>query len=289
MMLKITDVRVLPGDCAFLLDDGRTAVLYDTGFGFTGARMVQNIQRMLGNRPLDYILLTHSHYDHVLGACHIAKAYPGVKIIAGEYVQKIFAKPTARATMHALDRSAARKEGMADYEDLSDQLRVDIVVRDGDEIACGDMKFEVVGLPGHTKCSVGFYMKENRLLLGTETLGVYLGDGVYLPSYLVGYQMTLDSFAKAAALDFDSLLIPHYGVVSGEAARDFLSGSERAARSTAEKICEIFAAGGTKEDAFAWFKETIYIESVRPAYPIEAFNLNTGILMDLVRRELMGK
>ena len=68
-------------------------------------------------------------------------------------------------------------------------------------------RFEVVGLPGHTKCSVGFYMRENRLLLGTETLGVYLGDGVYLPSYLVGYQMTMDSFARARALEIDSLLI----------------------------------------------------------------------------------
>ena len=289
MELKITDVRVLPGDCAFLLDNGRTTVLYDTGFGFTGAQMARNIQSALGDRPLDYILLTHSHYDHVLGACHIAKVYPGVKIVAGEYVQKIFAKPTARATMRALDRSAAEKEGMADYEDLTDALRVDIVVKDGDEIACGDMTFEVVGLPGHTKCSVGFYMKENRLLLGTETLGVYLGDSVYLPSYLVGYQMTLNSFAKAATLDFDSLLIPHYGVVSGEAARTFLCSSERTARNTAEKICEIFARGGTKEDAFAWFKETIYVEKVRPADPIEAFNLNTSILIDLIHRELIEK
>ena len=244
---------------------------------------------MLGDRPLDFILLTHSHYDHVLGACHVSRAYPQAKIIAGEYVQKIFAKPSARSTMRALDRSAAAKEGVEEYDDLTDLLRVDITVKDGDEIVCGDMKFRVIGLPGHTKCSVGFYMEENRLLLGTETLGVYLGDGVYLPSYLVGYQMMLDSFAKARALDVESLLIPHYGVVSGEAARAFLDGSERAARATAQKICEIFASGGTKEDAFAWFKETIYIESVRLAYPIEAFKLNTGILIDLVYRELVQK
>ena len=89
MELSITDVRVLPGDCAFLIDNGCTAVLYDTGFGFTGEGIVQNIRKELGERPLDYILLTHSHYDHVLGACHISRAYPQAKIIAGEYVQKI--------------------------------------------------------------------------------------------------------------------------------------------------------------------------------------------------------
>ena len=289
MELTITDVRVLPGDCAFLLDNGRTAVLYDTGFGFTGEGITENIRRLLGDRPLDYILLTHSHYDHVLGACHVSRAYPEAKIIAGEYVQKIFSKPSARAIMRALDHSAAEREGMTPYEDLTDTLRVDIAVKDGDEIICGDMKFRVIGLPGHTKCSIGFYMEENRLLLGTETLGVCIGGDIFLPSYLVGYRMTMDSYAKAAALDFESLLIPHYGVVSGEMARVFLRESERVSQETAQRICEILASGGTKEDAFAWFKETIYTERVWSAYPYEAFKLNTGILIDLIDRELVQK
>ena len=68
--ITITDVRVFPGDCAFLLDDGKTAVLYDTGFAFTGSRIAENIRKVLGERQLDYILLTHSHYDHVLDALH---------------------------------------------------------------------------------------------------------------------------------------------------------------------------------------------------------------------------
>ena len=36
--LKITDVRENPGDGAFLIDDGKTAIVYDTGFAFTGYR-----------------------------------------------------------------------------------------------------------------------------------------------------------------------------------------------------------------------------------------------------------
>lgn len=38
--LAITDVRTLPGDSGFLIDDGKTAVLYDTGFGFTWKKEV---------------------------------------------------------------------------------------------------------------------------------------------------------------------------------------------------------------------------------------------------------
>ena len=41
--IEILDMRVHPGDAAFLLDDGKTAVLYDTGFGFTGFGVAEKI------------------------------------------------------------------------------------------------------------------------------------------------------------------------------------------------------------------------------------------------------
>ena len=34
--VKIIDMRVVLGDSGFLLDDGETSILYDTGFAFTG-------------------------------------------------------------------------------------------------------------------------------------------------------------------------------------------------------------------------------------------------------------
>lgn len=287
MNLAITDVRAHSGDSAFLIDDGHTSVLYDTGFGFTGRQIAENIHSLLGGRTLDYILLTHSHYDHVLAAPHICRCYPSAKVIAGEYACKIFAKPTAREAMRALDRSAAQKMGITDYEDLTDELHVDLAVRDGDEIACGDMKFRVISLPGHTKCSIGFYLEEKRLLLASETLGVYFGRGSYIPIYLVGYQMTLDSFAEAEKLDIDHLLIPHYGVIGRQEAQDFLAGSKAAAIRTAKKVREILSGGGSKEDAYAYFREMFYTERIRPTYPIDAFNVNTSAMIALIERELM--
>ena len=283
--LRITDVRVLTGDCAFLIDDGETAVLYDTGFGFTGDRIAQNIHAELGERSLDYILLTHSHYDHVLGTPYILRHYPKAKVVAGEYAATIFAKPSARAKMHELDQKFAHTCGVEEYDDLTDELKVDIIVRDGDVVSCGAMQFTAVALPGHTKCSVGFYLAENRLLLSSETLGVYFGNDTYMPSYLVGYQMTLDSFAKAKMLEISSLLIPHYGLVTGKEAERFLENSEKTARDFAMHLREIFARGGSDEEALDYCREHIYLEHVRPTYPIDAFLLNSSIMIGLIRKE----
>ena len=68
----------------------------------------------------------------------------------------------------------------------------------------------------------------------------------------------------------------------------FLKGSERVSVETAMRIKKILSSGGSKQDAFDYFKAAYYTERVRPAYPIEAFKLNTSILIDLVERELIN-
>lgn len=288
MKLKITDVRAHPGDSAFLVDDGVTSVLYDTGFAFTGYAVADNIRKALGERQLDYIFLTHSHYDHALGSAYICACYPDVKVVAGEYAVRIFAKPTARAVMRDLDRKFAIRCGAADYEDLIDGIKVDIPVKDGDVIRAGNMTFTVVELPGHTKCSVGYYLASEKLLLSSETLGVYDGGEMVVPSYLVGYQMTLNSIAKAEMLDIEHILLPHFGLLDREKTAFYLSNCRKNAAETADKIRSILKSGGSHEDAVAWFRDAFYREGVPAIYPEDAMMLNTNIMVSLIEKELLG-
>lgn len=285
--LKITDVRPMSGDSGFLIDDGKTSILYDTGFGFTGDKLCENVKKLLGTRKLDYIFLTHSHYDHALGAVYVQKEYPDAKIVAGEYAAKIFEKPSAKSTMRRLDRKFARKCGVYEYEDLIDNLKVDIAVKDGDIVEAGDMTFTVINLPGHTKCSVGFYLEENKLLLNSETLGVYFGHNTILPICLVGYKMSLESFKRAEELDIENMLVPHYGLLDKDETKFFLENSEKVLRKTAEHVVEIFENGGNADDALKFFEENFYTEIIRPTYPIDAFLLNTSIMIDLIKKELV--
>lgn len=285
--MKITDVRAVPGDSAFLLDDGKTAILYDTGFAFTGEKVAENIRALLGDRPLDYIFLTHSHYDHALGAPYIVRAYPNAKVVAGAYADAVFKKPNARQLMRELNAKAAAINGVAEFEDLIDELRVDIPVQDGDVITCGKLEFTAIELPGHTKCSVGFYLASEKLLLGVETLGVYYGEGSYLPAFLVGYQMALDSIQKAQQLEIERILLPHYGVVEGEAVQAYFENSRYVTEEMAGTILSQCRSGKTDEEILEFLTRRDYRENVWPVYPIDAFSLNTRIMIDRVRKELM--
>ena len=285
--INIVDVRVSPGDSGFLIDDGKTVILYDSGFAFTGYAMADKIKEYLGDRKLDYIFLTHSHYDHVLGSVYALKYWPDAKVVAGEYAVKIFAKDSAKALMRDLDRKFADYNKVGEYEDLIDNLRVDIPVCDGNEIIAGDMTFTAVNLPGHTRCSIGFYLKEKKLLLACETLGVFDGENEVVPSFLVGYQMSIDSIRKAQAMDIENVVVPHYGYLSKEQTDFYLTRALESTVCVAEEIADLLRVGGTKEEALGLFKDKFYHGKVREVYPVDAMELNTSIMIGVIEKELL--
>ena len=294
LKFKIHDVRALPGDSAFLIDDGETSILYDSGFAFTGYRVADNIKNILGKRKLDYIFLTHSHYDHALGSVYVKKYWPEARVCAGEYAAKIFEKPSAKRLMRELDGKFAAENGICDYEDLIDDLSVDIPLKDGDKIKAGKMEFTAVALPGHTKCSIGYYLADEKLLLGSETLGVYYCEGEVTPAFLIGLDVTLSSIKKAQAMDIENILLPHFGLADKEHTAYYLREGEKCMVSTAEDIADILRKGesdpvAAENAALEYFKNRFYRGYVINTYPPAAMELNTKIMINIVKKEILGQ
>ena len=285
MNLKITDVRAHKGDSAFLIDNGRTAVLYDTGFAFTGYRVAENIKKELGNRSLDYIFLTHSHYDHAAGSAYILRHYPRAKVVASEYAAAVFKREGAKRVMRELDRKFASVCGVSQYDDLFDELTVHIAVNDGDVINAGDMQFTALELKGHTNCCMGYYLESEKLLLSCETLGVYGGKATIVPSFLVSFEDTLRSIEKAENMQISSLLLPHYGLLSEEQKNFYLQNARAASAETYEEIKSLLKEGKTKAQAVEYFRNKFYSDKIKAVYPEDAMLLNTSIMITLIARE----
>lgn len=285
--LTIRDMRHNPGDSAFLIDDGTTAILYDSGFAFTGYAVAENIKAALGNRPLDYIFLTHSHYDHALGSVYVKRFWPEAVVVASEYAAKIFQKPTARKVMREMDQKFARRCGVLEYDDLIDELSVDLTVQDGDTVRAGSLDFTAVSLPGHTRCSTAYYCKEHKLLLSSETLGVYDGEYNIFPCYMVGYDVTMRSIEKAEQLEIENLVMPHLGLVRDEQARFFLGNMKCANAATAQKIAAILRRGGSIREAVEFIKDAFYYGYMKTIYPVDALELNSSIMAELIAKELL--
>lgn len=287
MNIKITDVRCQLGDASFLLDDGKTSILYDTGFGFTGYAVAENIRNVLGDRELDYIFLTHSHYDHALGSPYILRKYPNAKVVAGSYAEGIFKREGAKRTMKELDAKYAKTCGVTDYEFLGDELKVDIAVNDGDIIQAGDMEFRVLSLPGHTRCSVGYYCEKEELFLSCESIGVYDGEDTILPSYLIGYRASIESIEKVERLKITSIVLPHFGLLDERQTEYFLKNMKSAAEQSAQELVDSIKKGYSDEEIIQQLKDKYWHGYKREISPEDAFNLNSSIMINLIRNELL--
>ena len=165
---------------------------------------------------------------------------------------------------------------------------MDLPVRDGDKIQAGTMEFTVVDLPGHTRCSIAYFLEEEGLLLACETAGVFDGVDTIIPSYLVGYGLALDSIRKMTALPIKQILLPHFGLLDGEKTAFYLQNAEKSAVKTAETIVKILQNGGSHQDAMDYFKKEFYNERIAPTYPVDAMELNTSIMIRLLEKELLG-
>ena len=98
--------------------------------------------------------------------------------------------------------------------------------------------------------------------------------------------MTLDSIRKARTLDIQQILLPHYGVISGEEAAIYLANGEPVAKNLAQLILQLLSEGRTKEEIFFRMTDILYTEQVRPVYPYAAFRLNSEIMINLIQKEL---
>ena len=100
------------------------------------------------------ILLTHCHFDHIMGVEGIRKEY-GIPVYASRDEVDVLAKPQLNVSTM-----------MGAY--LS--MKADELFCDGDVLELAGMKLKVISTPGHTIGSVCFYIEEEKVLISGDTL-----------------------------------------------------------------------------------------------------------------------
>ncbi len=285
----VTNVGPAIGGESMLIVTPKTAILVDTGYGFCGNQLAENVRKVLGDRKLDFIFLSHSHYDHVLGSPYVKREYPEAKIVTTEYALKVMKKDSARATMKKLNAFAAKVFKVAEYEDLTDSLDADVLVKEGDIVQAGEFTFKVLEFPGHTRDSIGFYDEKEKFLLSCETNGVYVGDDEMVPQYLVGYQITLDSMDKGLALDVQYMLLSHYDIIIGDRCRKLLERARYMAVAGAEEVMEGYRNGMDEQQLIDVVKKKYYTDYARRIQPEAAFDENAKYMIPMVIKELSQK
>ena len=182
----------------YLVWFGDKAALIDAGSGRGHARLIKNIAECL--KPgvqLEYLLLTHCHFDHTGGAQAVRDEY-GCRIVAHE-LDAIY-----------LESGDNRVIAAAWYGAQLEPFTIDIKLRGQEsKLAIGDGVVTAIHCPGHSPGSLVFTTCVDGEL-------VLFGQDIHGPlhsEYLSDEKKYLDSLTRLIDLDADLLLEGHFGVI----------------------------------------------------------------------------
>lgn len=270
------------GSC-FLIR-GEQNVIVDPGMAWCGKQTIDGIRKEIGGGPVGAILLTHSHYDHVSALPYFRRQWPEAKVYAADHCAKVILKDSARTMMRRLSDEAARLNGTVIGEDFDENLlRVDEIVREGDELKIGDMDIRVIETFGHTRDCLSFLI-DGDTLVSSESIGFYNVDGSYNPQYLVSYKDSLESLEKSKALQPKRFVMPHIGVISevDEAFWSFFDEGIVKSKDFVLSVLKNYPAGRPRIEAMEkqyWHPERI------GGWPQEAYDVNAGAILKTIARE----
>ncbi len=152
MQIETLVLGPVSANCYIVTDEKTNqAVVIDCG-GYT-----QELEDRLEGKNLKYIMLTHGHYDHILGVYDLKQAHPEAKIVIHE-------EEAYKLTDDLPSFAHEMLPGVQKY------VPADITVSEGDTISVGEITFYVMHTPGHSKGGVCYFVEDKKTIFTGDTL-----------------------------------------------------------------------------------------------------------------------
>jgi len=149
MNIKVLQVNPIGTNCYIVYDDLKNAFIVDPGGD--ADLIISNAQEF----EVKYILLTHTHYDHIGALDDLTAAFPDAKV-AVHQIEKDALYDAAKNLSVGFNLT---------YEYEGD---VHLELNDKDELSFGENKIKVIHTPGHTAGGVCYFVED--LLFSGDTL-----------------------------------------------------------------------------------------------------------------------
>ena len=180
MKIKSMQVGELATNCYILIDEAeKKAAVIDPGD--EGGRILAELNKL--DARVEYILLTHGHYDHIGAVAQLHQALPQTKV----YLHKADSRGTG---FHVVP--------------LADQVADLLYYGDGDMLELGSLTIHVIHTPGHTPGGVTLRVGD-ALFTGDTLFAGSMGRSDFPGG---NTQQLFASLKKLAQLEGDFQVLP---------------------------------------------------------------------------------
>ncbi len=215
---------------AYIVKGKPKIMMIDAGINLLAPKYYSDLKATISDpQKLNFIAITHSHYDHLGAIPYLIKKIPGLIIVGAERIQHLLAKPSVIDFMTHL--SNIQQPLFADItgpEDVSlSPFNITLPVKEGDTIDLGGLTCSVYEVPGHTRDSLAYYFPQIKMLCPGESVGVPEGiDGNKVQvEFLSSYEDYYASLEKMASLDVKTLCLAHGFVYTDDDVKSFFAAS----------------------------------------------------------------
>jgi glyoxylase-like metal-dependent hydrolase (beta-lactamase superfamily II) len=237
-----------PESCFYHLDGGRESVLIGGGMAYLAPRILPQLEAFaIDAKKITTLIILHTHFDHCGLVPYLKKLWPWMKVAASSQGKSCLSD--AKLTQHiaVLNRAMIAKEGLEEEAGhlgfAFSGIEVEHVLKEGDQVACGDVPLRILQVPGHSSCSIAAYGPEEKALFASDALGVHY-PGFIFAAGNSNFDLYEKSLRRLAGLDVEAVLLEHFGAALGAEARSLLPKAVKAAEDARTEIERTFRRTG---------------------------------------------